>query len=77
MLGSELFTVISRVTYTVYMSHLMFIFYLLDSTYHQIYVSNINQLFIGFGIIFITYVVSIPVSLILEAPFINLEKVLL
>ena len=58
------------------MTHIMFIFYLFGFTWHPVYVSNTNEIFIGFGVILFCYLVSIPISIVFEAPFVNIEKIL-
>ena len=41
------------------------------------YVSNTNMLFLSFGVAFFVFLVAIPLSIMFEAPFMNLEKIFL
>jgi len=59
------------------MTHILFIFYFFTANFNTQYISNINQIFLGFGALVFVYLVSLPVSVLFEAPFMNLEKTFL
>lgn len=59
------------------MIHLLFLVFFFTANFNTHYISNVNQVFLAFGTLMFTYAIAIPVSVIFESPFLNLEKMLL
>ena len=60
----------------VYMFHILLEMYLYLNSYNSWYLSNLGNVFLGFGTTGIIYPAAIVISLLFESPFMNLERVL-
>lgn len=76
-LGSELFAVLARLNYMVYMIHCLVIFWYLLDQRASLYATELNLWFLGFGVVVLSFLFAIPFTLLFEAPFLNIEKYLL
>ena len=61
----------------VYIFHVQVFMYFFWANYDVSYLSNIHQLFIGLGTFSVTFMLAVPISMMIEVPFMNLEKVFL
>jgi len=73
-LGAQGFVVLARLNYMVYMIHCLVLFHYLNNTRAGIYATNVSQWFFAIGAIFVSFMIAIPVTLLCEVPFMNLEK---
>lgn len=76
-LAAEMFTVIARLNYMVYMIHCFILFWILNDTRQAYYVNWVNQWYFSIGCIVLSIIFAVPFTLICEAPFMNIEKLLL
>ena len=76
-LGSETFSVLARLTYVVYMIHIVIMLWVLLDVRQGLYASSLGQWIFGIGTWVISFLVAIPVSMMWEVPFLNIEKYLL
>lgn len=76
-LGSEIFAVLARLNYMVYMVHLLVIFWFLADLRQGVYLNNLNQWFFSISSTVVSFAVAIPFTLLCEVPFLNIEKYLL
>jgi len=76
-LGAEIFSVLARLNYMVYMIHFLVMLWYISDLRQAIYVNWINQWFLSIGITVVSFALSVPFSLICEVPFMNIEKYVL
>ena len=77
LLRAEIFTVISRLVFLVYMTHSLVIFWFLVDTRQSFHINNLDLWFICFGGFVASCFIAIPFTLICEVPFMNIEKYIL
>lgn len=77
ILRSDLFTIMARLTYTVYLIHVVIMCCVLFDTRQSYYVDQLNGWWFGFGSFLLSYLIAIPVCLLCEVPFMNIEKYIL
>jgi len=76
-LGAEIFSVLARLNYMVYMIHILVIFWYLTDSRQAYYINWVNQWFLSIGAMIVSFALSVPFSLICEVPFMNIEKYVL
>ncbi|CAI2384962.1 unnamed protein product [Moneuplotes crassus] len=76
-LGAEMFEVLARLNYMVYMIHCVVMMHFLNDLRASVYVTSTSQWFFAIGSTVISFLVGIPLTLICEVPFMNLEKYVL
>lgn len=77
VLSAEPFVVLARLNYMVYLIHCLVIFWYLNDLRQPSYVTNLNQWFFAIGTVVVSFILSVPFTLICEVPFMNLEKLVL
>ncbi|CAI2387450.1 unnamed protein product [Moneuplotes crassus] len=77
LLCNELFVVLARLSYIAYLLHPIVIFWNYFDAKQGVYASTHDLWFFGIGSVIVTYLLTIPFTLLCEAPFMNLEKYLL
>ncbi|CAI2359321.1 unnamed protein product [Moneuplotes crassus] len=76
-LGAESFAILARLNYVVYLIQSVVLAQLVNNVRASIYVDTISQIFFTIGAIAVSFIVAIPLTLICEVPFMNLEKYIL
>ena len=76
-LTADFFVVLARLNYMVYMVHCLVIMYYLNNTFASLYVTTVSQWFLAFGVTIVSFLLAIPLTLLCEVPFMNLEKYVL
>lgn len=77
LLRAEIFSVISRLVFMVYMIHSLVIFWFLVDTRQPFHINNLDLWFVCFGGLIASLFFAIPFTLICEVPFMNIEKYIL
>jgi hypothetical protein len=73
-LESEIFSVLARLNYMVYLIHILVIFWMVLDLRQGIYLNELNIWFLAIGTMVVSFIFAIPFTLLMEAPFLNLEK---
>ena len=70
-LGSNIFAVLARLNYTVYMIHWCVIIWMIGDMRQPAYMNMLNEWFLAIGWVWMSFLFAIPVTLIWESPFLN------
>ena len=70
------FTPLSRLTYVVYLVHLNYMFAYKNNLRKPIYYTDMDHVQFYFGVIFGVNLLAFAVSVTIESPFLNLEKLI-
>lgn len=76
-LRSEIFIVLARLNYMVYMVHCLVIFWYLNDTRQAGYMTSLNQWMFSIGVTVVSFLFAVPLTLFCEVPFMNIEKYIL
>mmetsp|Transcript_1326 Transcript_1326/g.1443 ORF Transcript_1326/g.1443 Transcript_1326/m.1443 type:complete len:620 (-) Transcript_1326:12-1871(-) len=76
-LASTSFVVLARLNYMVYMNHLLFLLWFVNDFRQAIYINNLNMWFVSIGTIAVSFIFAVPMTLMWEVPFMNIEKYIL
>jgi peptidoglycan/LPS O-acetylase OafA/YrhL len=74
VLSLKLFTVFGRVTFGVYLIHMLLMFVYYFGFPSNIYFRFTDMLFLGFGFLSITIIISLLVTSLVESPVVNMLK---
>ena len=77
LLSSEIFAVLARLNYMVYMIHCLVLFWYLNDMRQANYVNSLNQWFFSISTTVISFIFAVPFTLLCEVPFMNIEKYVL
>ena len=70
------FTPLSRLTYVVYLVHLNYMFTWKDTLRKPIYYTDLDHVQFYLGVVFGVNLLAFAISVTVEAPFLNLEKLI-
>lgn len=76
-LSNEIFSVLARLNYMVYLIHCLVMFWILADLRQGNYVNFVNQWYFSIGIMIFSFLFSIPTTMMFEVPFMNIEKYIL
>lgn len=74
LLASDFMCVMGRLTFAVYLMHIPWLTVYLADLRQGVWLNNLNQWFLTFAVVPISFLFAIPFSMICEVPFLNLEK---
>ena len=77
ILGGSGYNSFARLSFMAYLIHLLVFKYFYSQMRQSVYITNKGVIFTLLAVIFITFVVSVPLSALFEAPFMQLEKLVL
>ena len=77
LFGGKLWAPWAKVTFTAYLFHVCVICWAFLQTKGATYMTGTNALFYSFAIFLITVILSVPITLIIESPILQLEKLVL
>ncbi|CAI2387533.1 unnamed protein product [Moneuplotes crassus] len=76
-LSADIFQVLARLNYVVYLIHCVFLFHFFNDMRSGMYITILTQFFTGIGATAFSFLFAIPVTMLCEVPFMNLEKYIL
>ena len=76
-LSAEIFIVMGRLNYEVYLIHCIVIYVFIASQEQGFHVTSLSQLFFSIGVFVATFTFAIPCTLFFEVPFMNIDKTIL
>ena len=76
-LSVDLFVVLGRLQYMVYMTHSVVMFGFLADGWNEIHVNFLTGNMFTMSFIAMSFLAAVPATLTMEAPWMNLEKVLM
>ena len=74
LLGNEVMAVLARLNYMVYMNHCLILIWLISDLRQASYVNYLNQWYFSIGAMVFSFLFAIPMTLMFEVPFMNIEK---
>mmetsp|Transcript_27832 Transcript_27832/g.24627 ORF Transcript_27832/g.24627 Transcript_27832/m.24627 type:complete len:129 (+) Transcript_27832:1546-1932(+) len=77
LFGGQIWAPWAKVTFTAYLSHICILVIVVFQTKGSIYMTGTLGLFYSFIVFFLTIILSIPITLIIESPILQLEKLIL
>ena len=77
LLSSEIFAVLARLNYMVYMIHCLVLFWFINDLRQASYVNSLNQWFFSISTTVVSFIFAVPFTLLCEVPFMNIEKYVL
>jgi len=75
--GGKLWGPWAKLTFTVYLIHINVISFFFYQTKGSNYITGPFIIFVGLACFFVSYLIAIPISLIIESPVLQLERLLL
>ena len=76
-LSADLFVVLGRLQYMVYMIHILVMLWFFCEGWNEYHINYLSNAFMTMSFIAISFLLAVPATLIMEAPWINLEKVVM
>lgn len=64
LLSAEMFEVLARLNYIVYMIHALVLMYFVNNSNQSSYITNITQWFLAIGGVVISFICAIPFTLL-------------